>query len=189
MHVDQLDLAGTVLITPRAFKDERGLFFESYARRSFADALGDIEFVQDNSAVSHKRGTLRGLHFQLPPMAQAKLVRVVKGSILDVAVDLRAGSPTFLQHVAVELSEENRTQLFVPRGFAHGYVTLEDNTQVAYKVDAYYSPEHERSVRWSDPELGVDWRLGGAAPVIADKDANAPLFAEIASALPKADWS
>lgn len=189
MRIDRLDLAGCVLITPRAFTDDRGQFFESYSQRAFAEAIGDVTFIQDNSALSHKRGTLRGLHFQLPPMAQSKLVRVLTGSVLDVAVDIRSGSPTFGQYIAAKLSEENRAQLFVPRGFAHGYLTLEDNTQVAYKVDSYYSPEHERSVLWSDPALAVDWGLGGEAPIIADKDAKAPLLANILDTLPKAAWS
>lgn len=188
MHFKRLQLAGAVLITPPIFEDERGSFMETYSDRNFAEAIGDIAFVQDNYAVSRKRGTLRGLHFQLPPMAQAKLVRVVKGAIIDVGVDLRAESPTYLQHVLVELSASNRAQLYVPAGLAHGYVTLEDDTHVAYKVDAHYSPKHERSVLWSDPDLAIDWQLGGAAPIVAQKDAVAPLVNEIAATLPKA-WS
>ncbi len=189
MHFERLQLAGAVLITPPVFEDERGSFMETYSDRKFAEAIGDIAFVQDNYAVSRQRGTLRGLHFQLPPMAQSKLVRVIKGAILDVGVDLRAGSPTYLQHVAVELSAHNRAQFFVPAGFAHGYVTLEDDTHVAYKVDAHYSPQHERSVLWSDPDLAIDWRLGGAEPVVAQKDAAAPCVNDIAATLPKAAWS
>jgi dTDP-4-dehydrorhamnose 3,5-epimerase len=134
----------------------------------------DIIFVQDNHSLSAQSATLRGLHFQINPKAQTKLVRCTRGKVLDVAVDIRVGSPTYKQRVAVELTEDNKRQLFIPKGFAHGFVTLTDDTEVQYKVDEYYSPECDRSIRYDDPELGIDW--GVTNPILADKDLNAPMF-------------
>lgn len=172
-------LDGVVEIRPRRFGDERGWFSEAYRRDAFTDAGIDADFVQDNESFSAPAGTLRGLHYQLPPHPQAKLVRVVRGAVLDVAVDIRRNSPTFGQHVAVELTARDGNQLFVPVGFAHGFCTLVDDVHVAYKVTAPYAPETERSVRWDDPDLGIDWRgLDGRRPVLSEKDAVAPRLVE-----------
>ena len=155
------------LIVPDRFRDERGFFSETYSRRALAEAGIADEFVQDNHSLSVPAGTVRGLHYQLPPFAQAKLVRVMRGAILDVAVDLRRGSPTFGRHVAATLSAAAWNQLFVPVGFAHGFCTLEPDTEVVYKVTAYYSREHDRGIRWDDPELGIDWPVDPAAAVLS----------------------
>lgn len=186
MDIERFHIAGPVRIVPRQFGDDRGSFSETHSRRSFAEALGDIEFVQDNQSFSVRQGTVRGLHFQLPPAAQAKLVRVLRGALLDVAVDLRPNSRTFRQHIAVELSAANRAQLFVPRGFAHGFCTLEDNTEVLYKCDEYYSPAHDRGVAWTDPDLGISWPVSPGQATLSEKDAKAPLLKDIAA--PFADW-
>jgi dTDP-4-dehydrorhamnose 3,5-epimerase len=186
MHIVRFDIAGPVLITPKEFSDDRGAFSEAYAARAFEDAIGRIDFVQDNQSLSRRRGTVRGLHLQTPPAAQAKLVRVVKGSILDVAIDLRTDSPTYLKHVTAELSAANRAQLFVPAGFAHGFCTLEDDTIVLYKVDAYYSPAHDRSISWLDPDIGVKWPIKPDEGVLSDKDAKAPRLKDIEP--PFAGW-
>jgi dTDP-4-dehydrorhamnose 3,5-epimerase len=182
-RIERFDLEGVVRLTPRVFADARGAFSETYSRSSFADAIGAVDFVQDNVSRSHKRGTVRGLHFQSPPMAQAKLVRVLKGAILDVAVDVRKGSPTYGQHVSVELSAEGGAQLFVPKGFLHGFCTLEDYTEVLYKVDTPYSPAHDGAVFWADPELAIRWPISGEEAVLSEKDAKARPLHEVAAQL------
>ena len=162
------------IIVPRKHGDHRGFFSEVWSRQVLESAGIDIDFVQDNHSLSAEPGTLRGLHFQSPPHAQAKLIRVLRGSILDVAVDLRRGSPTYGRYVAVELSAENWRQLLVPRGFAHGFVTLEPMTEVFYKVDAFYAPASDKGLRWDDPDLAIDWRLDGRTPILSAKDREQP---------------
>ena len=170
-------LPGVLLLEPRVFGDERGFFFESFNQRAFDEAVGEhVEFVQDNHSRS-SRGVLRGLHYQLPPKAQGKLVRVVAGEVFDVAVDLRAMSPTFGQHVGYCLSAENKRQLWIPPGFAHGFVTLSETAEFLYKTTDYYSPEHERCIRWDDPRLAIDWGFAGV-PQLSARDVAAPGFAE-----------
>jgi len=168
VKVEQTAIDGVVVIEPQVFGDERGYFFESFNARKWDENLGRVpQFVQDNESKSH-RGVLRGLHFQKPPFAQAKLVRVVQGSVLDVAVDIRKESQTYGQHVAVHLSAENKKQLYVPEGFAHGFLTLEDNTIFSYKCTNFYAPDSEGGLLWDDPELKVNWGVNN--PLIADKD-------------------
>ncbi len=175
MNVKPLRLPEVLLIEPRVFEDARGWFYESFNARAFAAASGlDVTFVQDNHSRS-ARGVLRGLHYQLPPAAQGKLVRAVAGSILDVAVDVRRSSPTFGKWVAETLSAVNKRQLYVPAGFAHGFVALEDGTEVLYKTTDFYTPDAERSIRWDDPDLAIEWP-SELAPLLADKDAAAPLL-------------
>lgn len=170
---------GPVLVTPRRFGDHRGFFLETYSARDFA-ALGipDV-FVQDNHSLSAKPGTVRGLHFQLPPHAQAKLVRVLRGAILDIAVDIRRSSPSFGQHVAVELTAENAQQLFIPAGFAHGFCTLSPDTEVAYKVTDLYAPECDRGIAWNDPDLALPWPFDATAVQLSDKDRRAPRLRDL----------
>jgi dTDP-4-dehydrorhamnose 3,5-epimerase len=168
------ELAGVRVLEPKRFGDARGYFCETYNARDLAEVGIDCVFVQDNESFSAGAGTLRGLHYQAPPRAQAKLVRVIRGAVLDVVVDARPGSPGFGQWTGVELSAQNGRQLFVPRGFLHGFVTREPDTLVAYKVDNHYSREHDGAVAWNDPDLAIDWGLGGRAPVLSDKDAMAP---------------
>lgn len=170
-----------IMLTPRRFGDGRGWFTETYSTRSFAQALGEIVFVQDNQAFSAARGTLRGLHFQRPPQAQAKLVRVLKGSIFDVTVDLRAGSPTYGRWVGVALTAERGEQLFVPHGFAHGYCTLEPETEVAYKVDGFYAPDCDAGLAWDDPTLAIDWPISPHEAILSDKDRTLPAFKDFVS--------
>ena len=173
------DIDAVVEVRPKRFGDQRGWFSEIYKRDAFADAGISVDFVQDNESFSAPSGTLRGLHYQLAPHPQGKLVRVVRGSILDVAVDIRRDSPTFGRHVAVTLSADTGNQLYVPVGFAHGFVTLEPDVQVTYKVTDRYAPETERSIRWDDPTIGIEWPdLGSDGPVLSDKDAVAPLLAD-----------
>jgi dTDP-4-dehydrorhamnose 3,5-epimerase len=167
-----------LLITPTKHGDHRGFFSETYNRKLLAEHGIEIDFVQDNQSLSAERGVVRGLHFQLPPFAQTKLVRVVRGSMLDVAVDIRRSSPTFGQHVAAVLSAENWTQILVPHGFAHGFVTLEPNTEAVYKVDAFYAPTHDRGIRWDDPALGIDWPIAAADAILSPKDLAQPLLAD-----------
>lgn len=172
-------IAGPLLLSLRRFADARGAFVETYNRRDFtAVGIGE-EFVQDNQSVSTHVGTVRGLHFQRRPHAQAKLVRVLRGRVLDVAVDMRAGSPTFGRHVAVELSAENGRMLYVPVGFAHGFVTREPMTEVAYKVTALYAPDCDGGVFWNDPAIGIDWGVAEAAATLSDKDQRLPRMAEL----------
>jgi dTDP-4-dehydrorhamnose 3,5-epimerase len=164
---------GPVLLRPSVLVDERGYFFEAYSARHANDALGQrITFVQDNQSRSHN-GVLRGLHYQLPPRSQGKLIRVIRGAVCDIVVDLRRSSQTFGEWHAFDLSESNSAQLWVPPGFAHGFMALSDPTDVIYKVTEYYSPEHDRSIRWDDPDIGIEWPLDGN-PILSDKDANAP---------------
>jgi dTDP-4-dehydrorhamnose 3,5-epimerase len=166
----------------RRFADARGVFTETYSRRDFAAIGIPDEFVQDNQSMSVASGTVRGLHFQIQPHAQGKLVRVLRGRVLDVAVDLRAASPSFGQHVAAELSAENGLMMWVPPGFAHGFVTREPETEVAYKVTALYAPDCDRSLAWDDPALAIDWGLAPAEAVLSDKDRRAPRLADLGPA-------
>ena len=168
------------VIVPRRFPDARGFFTETYSRRRFLEHGLDFDFVQDNLSFSLKRGVVRGLHFQRPPAAQDKLVSVLRGSVLDVAVDLRRGSPTLGRHVAVTLSAEAGNQLLVPAGFAHGFCTLEPDTVVAYKVTAFYAPEHDTGLYWADPALGIGWPVSEDEAELSDKDRLLPRLAEVA---------
>jgi dTDP-4-dehydrorhamnose 3,5-epimerase len=175
-------LAGLLRLVPRRFEDERGYFSETFNSVTFKAATGlETIFVQDNQSLSRNPGTLRGLHCQRPPYAQAKLIRVTRGRIFDVAVDIRKASPTFGQWAATELSAENGAQLFIPRGFLHGFCTLEANTEVQYKVDAFYEPGHEIGVIWNAPEIGIAWPLGNAEPILSGKDGVLPVFADFSS--------
>jgi dTDP-4-dehydrorhamnose 3,5-epimerase len=174
-----LAIAGPRVLAPVRHGDRRGFFSETWNRATFAAAGIFCDFVQDNHSLSRATGTVRGLHFQTPPFAQAKLVRVIRGAILDVAVDIRVGSPTFARHVAVELSAANWHQLFVPEGFAHGFCTLEPDTEVLYKVSAPYAPDHDRGLRWNDPALAIAWPVSQAAAVVSDKDRAQPLLADL----------
>ena len=173
MEVIKTDIPGVVIIEPRVFNDARGYFFESFSQRDFEEQVREVKFVQDNESKS-SYGVLRGLHFQKPPHAQSKLVRVVKGAVLDVAVDIRRGSPTFGKHVAVELTEDNHRQLFIPRGFAHGFVVLGDEVIFQYKCDAFYAPQSEGAIAWNDPDLGIDWRIPSEDILLSEKDKNHP---------------
>jgi dTDP-4-dehydrorhamnose 3,5-epimerase len=181
MLVKTTEISGILLLTPRFFNDARGYFVETYNARAVREAGLTAEFVQDNQALSLKRGTVRALHFQTPPHVQAKLVRVLRGSIYDVAVDLRAGSSSYGRWVASTLTAQGGEQIFVPRGFAHGYCTLEDNTEVAYKVDDYYAPGCERGIVWNDPTLKISWPVLRADAILSDKDPKLPRFADFAS--------
>ena len=183
MNYIKTDIEGLVIVEPRVFGDHRGYFFESFSLRDFVEHVGPVDFVQDNESYSARRGVLRGLHFQKGAAAQAKLLRVVQGRVLDVAVDIRPGSPTFGRHVAVELSGENKRQLFIPRGFAHGFLVLEDDTLFQYKCDNYYAPEAEGSYRWNDPFFAIDWGISPEEVVLSEKDARAPFFKDVADSL------
>lgn len=176
MQVNATRLPGVVEIVPRRFEDERGSFSETYNADRFAAAGLPTNWVQDNHATSRHAGIIRGLHYQLPPAAQDKLIRVVRGSIFDVAVDIRKGSPHYGRWAGVELSARRGNQLLVPKGFLHGYLTLEPDTDVTYKVTAPYAPALDRAVRYDDPAIGIEWPLAGAAPILSDKDRNAPLL-------------
>ena len=176
MKVIETALPGVVIIEPQVFGDARGWFMESWSAKKMEDGGIHVAFVQDNHSFSAQKGTLRGLHYQLNPMAQAKLLRASRGAIFDVAVDIRRGSPTYAQWVGVELSAENYRQLFIPRGFAHGFITLTDNVEVQYKADNLYAPDCDGNIRWDDPAIGVAWPL--APTVLSEKDAAAPLLAE-----------
>lgn len=168
-----------MLLQPQVHGDERGYFIETFRQDLFEQAIGHpVSFIQDNESKS-VRGVLRGLHFQLPPFAQSKLVRVISGTVLDIAVDIRAGSPTFAQHVAVELSEQNKHQLFIPRGFAHGFVVLSETATFAYKVDNYYSPECDRGLAFDDPQLDIDWKIDNSALQLSAKDTKQPKLADL----------
>lgn len=169
MEVIKTDIDGAVIIEPRIFRDERGYFFESFSQRDFQEKVCNTVFVQDNESKS-SYGVLRGLHFQKPPYAQSKLVRVIKGAVLDVAVDIRKGSPTFGQHVAVELTEDNHRQFFIPRGFAHGFSVLTDEVIFQYKCDNFYAPQSEGALAWDDPDLGIDWRIPTDKVLLSEKD-------------------
>jgi dTDP-4-dehydrorhamnose 3,5-epimerase len=179
MDFDHLGISGLLLISPKRHGDERGWFSEVFREDTFRREAGDITFVQHNQSYSKPKGTVRGLHFQLEPKAQGKLVRCPRGRVLDVAVDLRASSPTCGRHVTVELSAENGRQLWVPAGFAHGFCTLEEDCELAYMVTNYYSPEHDRGLRWNDPTLGIDWPVTEGDALLSPKDTRQPLFAEL----------
>ena len=179
MQFSRTVIDDVVICQPKIFSDSRGYFLETFKEEHFESFLGfSVGFCQDNESQSNK-GVLRGLHYQLAPYAQSKLVRVIKGKALDVVVDIRRGSPTFGKHIAVELSEENKTQLFVPRGFAHGFLVLEDETIFSYKVDSYYSPQHDRGILFSDPALRVDWGLPESELILSDKDKTNPLLNDV----------
>jgi dTDP-4-dehydrorhamnose 3,5-epimerase len=182
LSVRPLALAGVLEIRPPRHGDHRGFFSEVYNHAALAGQGVDKIFVQDNHSFSAEAGVLRGLHYQSPPAAQAKLVRVIRGAIYDVAVDIRHGSPTFGRWVGLTVSAEAWNQILVPEGFAHGFVTLEAATEVLYKVSAPYSPEHDRGIRWDDPAIGIDWPLGGREPILSDKDRAAPLLADAPAA-------
>lgn len=175
MKVIETKLPGVRILEPQVFGDARGWFMESWSQKKMEDAGICVDFVQDNHSFSAQKGTLRGLHYQLNPMAQAKLLRVSRGAIFDVAVDIRRGSPTYAQWVGVELSAENYRQLFIPRGFAHGFITLTDDVEVQYKADNLYAPDCDGNIRWDDPEIGIAWPI--TPVVLSEKDAAAPLLA------------
>ena len=170
----ETNLPGVVIVEPQVFGDHRGYFMETYSTKAFEEIGITATFVQDNQSYTAQKGTLRGIHFQNAPMAQAKLVRVTRGAVLDVAVDLRRGSPTYLDWTAQELSADNKRMLFIPRGFGHGFLTLTDDVEFTYKVDNLYSRAHDRGVRYDDPALGVDWGVG--SPILSAKDEAAPLL-------------
>ena len=174
MEIVATEIEDVKIIEPQVFGDARGWFYESYSARKLQDAGIDVVFLQDNRSYSAKKGTLRGLHCQKAPFAQSKLLCCTRGKILDVAVDLREGSPTYLQHVAVRLSAENKLMLFIPKGFLHGFVTLTDDVEVLYKGDAYYNKDADRSVRFDDPAFSIDWGIDN--PILSEKDKLAPLY-------------
>lgn len=179
MQITPTDIPDLLILAPRVFQDPRGFFLESYNRERFREAGIDCEFVQDNHAFSKDKGVLRGLHFQAPPHAQAKLVWVTRGAVYDVVVDLRKGSPTFGRWHGFLLTAENFRRLFIPKGFAHGYVTIEPNTEFMYKVDACYNPQSEGGILWNDPDLAIEWPL--AEVILSDKDKRLPAWREFAS--------
>jgi dTDP-4-dehydrorhamnose 3,5-epimerase len=176
MEIRATELPEVKILSPRRFGDQRGYFCETWSAARLLEHGLALDFVQDNESLSALKGTLRGLHYQAPPFAQSKLVRVAKGAIRDVAVDVRRGSPTFGHWVAKELTAESGAQMLVPRGFLHGFVTLTDDTLVLYKVDNPYDAPSDGGVRWDDPDLGIDWGLGTSAPILSEKDARAPAF-------------
>ena len=173
MNVIQTEIPGVVIIEPKIFGDSRGYFYESFSEREFVEKVCDTHFVQDNQSKSGY-GVVRGLHFQKPPHTQAKLVRVIKGRVLDVAVDVRKGSPTYGKHVAVELTEDNHRQFFVPKGFAHGFAVLSEEAVFQYKCDNYYAPQSEGAVLWNDPDLGIDWGIPADQALLSEKDSKHP---------------
>lgn len=180
MEVIKTEIEGVVMLRPRIFKDQRGYFFESYSKREFDRLVGPVNFVQDNESAS-TFGVIRGLHFQRPPFTQAKLVRCVRGAVLDIAVDLRKGSPTYGKYVTAELTEENRMQFFVPHGFAHGFSVLSDIAVFQYKCDNFYAPEAEGGISPLDPSLGIDWRIDPSRAILSDKDLRNPDFGSFES--------
>ncbi len=177
IEIQETEIPAVKIVKPARFTDKRGFFSETYNRRALAEAGIDTEFVQDNHSLSVPQGTVRGLHFQTPPAVQAKLVRVVRGAILDVAVDIRTGSPSYGRHVSCRLSAEAWNQLFIPEGFAHGFCTLEPDTEVIYKVSGYYAPDHDRGLLWNDPALGIDWPV--SEPLLSEKDRFHPPLGEL----------
>ncbi len=179
MQVDEFGISAVKMLIPRKHGDHRGFFSEVYNQRALARAGIDVEFVQDNHSLSAEKGTVRGLHFQAPPFAQDKLVRVVRGAVFDVAVDLRRASPTYGRHVSAVLSAEAWNQLLVPTGFAHGFMTLEPDTEVIYKVSNYYAPEHDKGLLWNDPALRIAWPIPEADAILSDKDRGQPRLAEL----------
>lgn len=179
MQVEALEILDVKILTPKRFGDARGFFSETYNKAALAEHGLDLDFVQDNHSMSQAIGVLRGLHFQTPPFAQDKLVRVVKGRIFDVAVDIRRGSPTFGKWVGAEISADAWNQILVPAGFAHGFVTLEPDTEVIYKVTAPYAPDHDKGIAWNDPSIAIDWPLNGIEPTLSDKDTKHPALADL----------
>jgi len=175
MEYIKTDIKGVYIIEPRVFDDARGYFFESFKKAEFEQNVGKVDFVQDNESKS-SRGVLRGLHYQKGAYSQAKLVRVIKGTVLDVAVDLRKSSPTFGRHVMVELSEDNKRQFFIPRGFAHGFLVVSDEAVFTYKVDNIYAPQHEASIRFDDPDLGIEWPMNTENIITSEKDLKGKAF-------------
>lgn len=175
MEYKQTDIEGVYIIEPRVFTDPRGYFVEAWKKAEFEEHIGKVDFIQDNESKS-TRGVLRGLHYQQGEWSQAKLVRVIKGRVLDVAVDIRRSSPTFGRHVAVELSEDNKLQLFIPRGFAHGFLVMSDEAVFTYKVDNVYAPHAEAGILWNDPELGIDWPIRADEVITSEKDMKQPLL-------------
>lgn len=180
MEVIQTNIKGVVIIEPRLFKDDRGYFFESYSERDFNKQVSEVHFVQDNESKS-SYGVMRGLHFQRPPFTQSKLVRCVKGAVLDVAVDIRKGSPTYGQHIAVELTEDNHRQFFIPRGFAHGFAVLSPEAIFQYKCDNFYHPEADGGISILDTSLGIDWRIPTEHAILSEKDTKHPLLKDFDS--------
>ena len=180
MKFIETKISDVIIIEPTVFGDTRGYFLESYNQNKFEEFIGNISFVQDNESKSSK-GVLRGLHFQKPPFAQAKLVRCIEGKVLDVAVDIRKESKTYGNHIAVELSGENKKQLFVPRGFAHGFVVLSESATFAYKVDNTYAPDHDAGIRWNDKELNIQWGMKDGEVMVSEKDAELPFLSEFES--------
>jgi dTDP-4-dehydrorhamnose 3,5-epimerase len=178
MQQIETEIAEVKILVPRRHADHRGFFSETYSRSVVRELGIDVEFVQDNHSLSVEKGVLRGLHYQIAPMAQAKLVRVVRGAILDIAVDIRRSSTTFGRHVSAVLSAENWRQIYIPIGFAHGFVTLEPNTEVVYKVTCCYSPQHERGIRWNDPALGINWQIDADRAILSQRDGQHPMLAE-----------
>lgn len=180
MNVIKTDIEGVVIIEPRIFEDARGYFFESFSQREFEEKVGKIVFVQDNESKS-SYGVMRGLHFQRPPFTQSKLVRCVKGAVLDVAVDLRKGSPTYGKHVAVELTEDNHRQFFIPQGFAHGFAVLSEEAVFQYKCDNFYAPQADGGISILDESLGIDWKIPTDKAILSDKDTKHPLLKDFDS--------
>ena len=179
LQVTATEITDVKLIVPRIHRDHRGFFSETYNKAGLTAPVGNLEFVQDNHSLSVERGVVRGLHFQIPPFAQHKLVRVIRGSVFDVAVDIRRGSPTCGKHVARVISAADWNQFLVPAGFAHGFCTLESNTEVIYKVTNYYSPEHDRGLLWNDPDLGIAWPITEVEAILSDKDRRQPRFQDL----------
>ena len=180
MNVIKTEIEGVVILEPRVFNDARGYFFESYNKKTFDAEVGPVDFVQDNESCS-SRGVMRGLHFQRPPHAQAKLVRCVRGVVLDVAVAIRKGSPTYGKHVSCLLTEDNHRQFFIPRGFAHGFAVLSDTAVFQYKCDNYYAPEADGGISILDPSLGIDWQIDPADAILSEKDGKHPLLKDFVS--------
>ena len=178
MEVVETNIEGVIIIEPRIFKDDRGYFFESFSQREFEEKVCKTTFVQDNESKSGY-GVLRGLHFQKPPFAQSKLVRVIKGAVLDVAVDIRKGSPTFGQYVSVELTGDNHRHFFIPRGFAHGFSVLSEEVIFQYKCDNFYSPQSEGAIAWNDPDLNIDWRIPVEEVILSEKDSKHPKLKDL----------
>jgi dTDP-4-dehydrorhamnose 3,5-epimerase len=181
MNITPLSIPDVRIVEPQRFSDQRGFFSETYNRRALAERGIELEFVQDSHSLSGRKGTIRGLHYQSPPFAQAKLIRVVRGSILDVAVDLRRGSPTYARHVAAVISARAWNQILVPIGFAHGFCTLEPDTEIVYKVTQYYAPEHDRGILWNDPDLGIEWPVTDEMAVLSAKDRSQPRLRDVVS--------
>lgn len=183
MNIIETPIPGVVIIEPRLFLDARGYFFESFNQREFEEKVCKTTFVQDNESKS-SYGVIRGLHFQKPPFAQSKLIRVVKGAVLDVAVDIRKDSPTFGRHVAVELTEDDHRQFFIPRGLAHGFSVLSEEVIFQYKCDNFYAPQSEGAIAWDDPDLGIDWRIPADKVVLSEKDRHHPLLRQTSLDVP-----